>query len=99
MAEGGDPAWSVNTAQQAADTIATEEWAGTSLVDVQCGNDLCRVHLSHADEESQLNVAGELSLTPPFNTSGIIEFIEEAGRTETIVYMAREGMTLPDREG
>jgi hypothetical protein len=88
--------WSLTTEQTVADTLAEGTIPGTSLVDIQCGGDLCRVLLAHDSADTQLEAAQMIPFISPFDTDGFIQFADDESAPQTLLYIAREGTRLPD---
>ncbi len=67
---------------------------GTEVVGIECGDDFCRAELRHDDAESQMQAAEQIPFHSPFNTDGMIRFVEGNYGPETVIYVAHQGVQL-----
>lgn len=91
--EGRDATWSGETERALADVFADEIFPGSHLDDAECRSTVCRLRVSHDDDDVRQGFLAEIPSGPPFDGEGY--FHKPEGSQETVVYLVRRGHTLP----
>ncbi len=82
---------------QIRDFFATDSAQGSSLQTVECRTTLCRIRVIHDSEEAKDQFIAEFPNALPWETEAYIENNDEQdGKISTVVYLSREGHSLPD---
>lgn len=95
--EPEDAEWSLSAAELIREVLASKDFEGTSVYDVQCRSSLCRIEVEHDDPRKladfqmhfPMRVASLLPRTAMHRVEG------DNGSSRTIVYLAREGHRFP----
>ncbi|WP_438016350.1 hypothetical protein WMF18_36760 [Sorangium sp. So ce315] len=94
--EGDDPEWSFRTEIEIAQTLHEANVEGSSLEVADCHATVCRLELSHTDQNAQAHFMQNIPVKPPFDTSGFYHRVDAPDRTpRTVLYLARAGHELP----
>lgn len=91
--ESVDSAWSHDTNRAVAAAVEGLS-SGLQLVATDCRTTICRVELTHADLDTQLDDLDDLTTTPPLNTSGFVR-VGADGPEVSVIYFTRDGHDLP----
>ena len=97
LTEGTDPEWS-SLAEFALDEVSkSEEMTEFNLVDAKCVTTMCRMELSLDDSESPEESFRKLVDFAPWQGEGFIRIQDgnDGGFAQAVVYLAREGYSLP----
>lgn len=92
-----DPDWAVNFQVELTQGLKSDSFAGTNHTDVECKSSLCRVTLAHDNTESEERFFEHMLELPILsNTEAYFQReINNDGSTSLVLYVAREGQTLP----
>lgn len=94
--EREDSDWSRETEGQIVHILESTALEDSDLMLVDCRSTLCRLEVSHDDDEAQLQFLDTLPLTAPFDAEGFYERIDDGdGFSRTVVYLARVDHQLP----
>jgi hypothetical protein len=68
---------------------------GTQLDDAQCGSTLCKLSLSHTTVDAQIHLGDVMAKVAPVRAEMLYRYHEDPQHPTTVLYVAREGTTLP----
>jgi hypothetical protein len=96
--ESKDPLWSSKTEELLVDAFSPAKTPGTTLESTVCGSTLCRVTLTHTDNEAQMTLAHSIFDKEPFaSASGVYYSYNRDGAPATTLYLLRrEVMKSPN---
>ena len=97
LTEGTDPEWSSLAEFDLDEASISEEMTEFNLVDAKCGTTMCRMELSLNDFDSPEESFRKLVNFAPWQGEGFIS-IEDGNDEESaqaVIYLAREGYSLP----
>jgi hypothetical protein len=92
--EARDPQWGPATERAARDAFAGPGFPGVRLVNVDCRRTVCRAVVEADHDEGLDGVHQALARTPPFNTQGFIQHLDDEFAPRLVVIFAREGRGL-----
>lgn len=96
-AEPRDTRWSREAVEAIRGTLATPDFAGSSVDDVDCRSTLCRLEVSHQDDTARETFAGTFPMKRPELENGTLLKTESPdGKVRTIAFFARQGHSLPN---
>ncbi len=97
LTEGTDPEWTILAELAIDEASISEEMTEFNLVDAKCGTTMCRIELSFNGSKSPEESFRKLVHFAPWQGEGFIRIQDgnEGGPAQAVVYLAREGYTLP----
>jgi hypothetical protein len=90
--EAPDARWSRDAAVTLSERLSTPEFAGTRASSIDCAQSVCRFRLQHETVDARERFQPALGSAP---LRGNLFFHYDGKKNETVVYVAREGQTLP----
>jgi hypothetical protein len=99
QAEPVDAAWAEATASQLSEVLAGAEVGATVVRDLTCRQSACRLTVEHATRQE----LEQFTLLVPLQVGTVLPQLtffhdeDATGRLHTVVYLTRQGHTLPSR--
>jgi hypothetical protein len=90
--EAPDRDWTTEATAALNERLSAPEFAGTRAAGVDCTEDVCRFLVQHDDMEARQRFQPALG-THPLRGNTFFHF--DAAKSETVIYVAREGQRLP----
>jgi hypothetical protein len=96
-AEGVDTQWSVDTTGVLTQVLASATLAATTVQDIECRTTVCRLAVEHEDRLAldQFALMFPLQVAEGLPQLTYFHDQEEDGRIHTVVYLTRQGHSLP----
>ncbi len=94
-AQARDPEWSDAVEAEIAQRMNAPAFEGSTLLAGECQSSLCRVEVSHLDEDARDRFMETLPQTSPFDTDGFIRDTSDDHEMMTTLYFSRRGADLP----
>jgi hypothetical protein len=93
--EAPDGRWSRDAAVTLSERLSAPEFAGTRASAIDCAQSVCRFRLKHESVDARERFQPALGSAP---LRGSMFFHFDSNKNETVVYVAREGQTLPSAD-
>jgi hypothetical protein len=97
MAEDPDPDWAQAAVDELDGAYQGEEMAGAEFVSVECRTTMCRMELALTGTKTAEETFRSLADLAPWEGQGFVQ-IEDGELGQVVVYLAREGHSLPQVE-
>jgi hypothetical protein len=96
-AEGVDTQWSVDTTDVLTQVLASAALAATVVQDIECRTTVCRLDVEHEDRQELDQFALMLPMQVAEGLPQVTFFHDQGadGRIHTVVYLTRQGHSLP----
>jgi hypothetical protein len=91
-----DYEWENETQKQIRDLLAGDQFSSSSVNDMDCRYNLCKLTFSHKDEQTRNTFAEDFGLKAPQNSHiwGRPYYDENKGGYGTVLYLARKGYSV-----
>ena len=92
-----DTDWTLTTYEVVTQSMERLALSNSQLDSVDCRSTLCRMELSHDDDQSLQNFRGQVGMLFAYPVDGMIYSVDNGTETPgTVVYFTREGHDLPE---
>ncbi len=93
MSEIIDPAWASQSSASIYQVLETDEFANTSMIDMECRATLCRIEVEHDDNESaeRFALGFPMGVSESFSKLTSHQSENEDGSSNTVIYAIRDG--------
>src|SRR5205823_4712742 len=97
LAEQADAEWAPTAEQALHEVFQSKELTGMHLEEAACRTTLCRLALTLDDAMASEESFRALTRLTPWRGQGFVR-IDQGGSGEVLLYLAREGYSLPQLE-
>ena len=95
-AQAPDPRWSPQAVDHITHVLNSDALSGTTLANLACATTLCRLEVRHDDEDSRDRFMSEIFPALGWQTKAYSQAVTQTdGGFTTVLYVAREGYSLP----
>lgn len=92
-----DPSWSTGAIERITEVFDQEALAANKLIDIKCAATLCRLEVTHSDEESPGQLTDMLVPALGWGAQSYLHAVDnQDGIRRTIIFISREGYALEE---